>query len=287
MNYKILQKIIALPLSSTENAVLIAISNYVPKDGNTCFPSYDSIRIDSGASNKTISKVIRVMKYLGVIDFNHRAEVGTGKGDGGKKSNEYSFLFKDISVYRSKGKLRLSKKDCKTLKDKIKELRSIVVKEMEEESLLRKEKKAKEKREQQEQIDEKRSFYERLETVTNALFRKSQNVKNDDSSIDSFRSDSIPSQINVIPSQMCPISNESPEVFIKDFAISNETTTDINNKNQKMVWQEEIYGSLSDAEQDYFSSGSIQKMTNENVDTIKSPSDQTHEEWIRDFDNAP
>lgn len=102
MNFNIFRKLIVLPLSATEKAVSMALCYHVPKDSTSCFPSYETIKNESGCSSSTISKVILTLKYCNIIDFRNRAEVGTNKKHGGKLSNEYFFIFDGIGFYMDK-----------------------------------------------------------------------------------------------------------------------------------------------------------------------------------------
>lgn len=69
----------ALPLTTAERAVTTSLVNHIQKDGNSCFPSYETIHKESGAANKTISKVIRTLKHAGILTYKHRANITTGK----------------------------------------------------------------------------------------------------------------------------------------------------------------------------------------------------------------
>ncbi len=128
MNFNIIHKIIALPLSTTENSIAFVLAYHTQKDGNSCFPSYKTIHKESGASNKTISKVIRTLKYAGVIDYKHRANIGTNKNNGIKYSNEYFFIFDDIEFYRNK----LTIEKTKLFISRLKESRVLAINDMEQ-----------------------------------------------------------------------------------------------------------------------------------------------------------
>lgn len=238
MNFEIHQKVLALPLSTTENSVLVVLSNYAPRDGNSCFPSYDTIRLESGAANKTISKAIRTLRYAGIINFRHRAKVGTGHGDGGKEPNEYKFTFEDIKFYKSKGKWKLSKHNHKTLKAKIREYRTIVKAEMEQESRIRKEKK------ERKAIQSHSNAHE---SVIKPRIHKSQSVKIVGRNTQGLDGVSIPSHFNAIPSQKLRRKNIASDKLTENFTKGDSSIRPCNKKNQKTVLQDKVNYSVSDS----------------------------------------
>ena len=114
-----------MPLTTAEMAVTSVLAYYVQKDGNSCFPSYKTISKESGASNKTISKVKRTLVYAGILECKHRASPLTGK-----ESNEYVFTFESIKFYRD----GITKAQYKEIDSNLKVIRKKVVAEMEAES---------------------------------------------------------------------------------------------------------------------------------------------------------
>lgn len=188
MNFHIFRKLMALPLNSSERAVTTAIVYHVTKDGDSSFPSYETIHKESGVSNKTISKVIRTLRYAGILDWKHRASINTGK-----ESNEYRFKFEGIRFNR----LKLNKTQYEDIKSKLKTLRKKVVAEMDAESRAK-------KRDIDPVIPSKML---RGDTVTNVTKSKSQSVKYDARAVTGPKGSTIPSQFSSIPSEMLRRSN--------------------------------------------------------------------------------
>ena len=129
MNFQIFRKLMALPLNASERAVTTAIVYHVPKDGDSSFPSYETIRKKSGCANKTISKVIRTLIHAEIMERKHRANTFTGK-----ESNEYFFPFNGIRFTHD----NLSHADYAAMESKLKKLRTAVTKEMAEEAKQKK-----------------------------------------------------------------------------------------------------------------------------------------------------
>ena len=248
MNFKIYKRLIALPLTTTEMAVTSVLVYYVQKDGSSCFPSYKRISKESGASNKTISKVKRTLVYAGILECKHRASPLTGK-----ESNEYVFTFESIKFYRD----GITKAQYKEIDSNLKVIRKKVVAEMEAESKNKKMGKASPIRSQM---------------LPN---KNSQNVNNDVCNVAGLKGGTIPSQISPIPSQMLRRSNRE-DVQPAIYSTNDLNKQPCNEKKQKTVLQDE--DSYSDVEHDSNNPLLAEK--------DKKPSEQTNDEWWADYDNA-
>lgn len=253
MNYSIINKVIALPLSTAENSIAVVLAYHVQKDSNSCFPSYKTINKESGASNKTISKVIRTLKYAGVIDYKHRAQIGTNDTAGGKESNEYFFMFEGIGFYRNK----LTKEKTAQFKASIKEARKKATADMNTESRKRKEK--------------------RKHTIPSQMLRngKPQNVKSDACNVAGLEGVAIPSHFPLNTSQMLRRSNRDNVQAIETHT-KDTTIKPCNKKNQKTVLHEESNSPVLNNEHD----SQINTLAKQN------PSSQSNNEWLIDYDNA-
>lgn len=248
MNFNIFKRLIALPLSTAEMAFTSVLAYHVQKDGNSCFPCYITINKESGMANKTISKVIRTLKYVGIVDFKHRANPLTGK-----ESNEYFFIFEDIKFYRD----GITKSQFKEIKSKLKEARSKVVAEMKIES------------------ENKKAI--KGSTIQSQMSRNlnSQNVNNDVCNVVGLKGVTIPSQMSPIPSQMLRRSNR------EDVQVDRDHSNDLNiqlckEKDQKTV--------LHGKEVNPFET--INQEIALNLLKTKDPSEQTREEWLLDLDKG-
>lgn len=251
MNFKIFKRLIALPLNTTEMAVTSALAFHVQQDGNSCFPSYETISKESGACNKTISKVKRTLVYAGILKCKHRASPLTGK-----ESNEYFFIFEGVNFYQD----RISKTQFKELDSKLKEIRKKVTTEMKTESLQKKANKKKAVLAKQSQM------------LRNT---NSQNVNNDVCNVAGLEGHSIPSQMSPIPSQMLRRSNRD-NVQLADINTQGSNANTLCNEKKKVSHGKEINPFDTVNQDSHF----------EILDKQKDPSKQTNAEWLADMENA-
>ena len=253
MNFSIFQKIVYLPLSTTETAIGCILAYHVQKDGNSCFPSYDTINKETGASNKTISKVIRTFVEVGIFEFKHRGEIGTDKKAGGKLSNEYFFIFNGIKFYRNK---LSSKAEREKFKSHIKRARKKAIADMEEDSLNRKQK--------------------NKSVIPSQMLRnnKPQNVNNDVCNVEGLKGQTIPSHFTPKPSQKLrrSIKSNVPEATSNT---TKDTTSQPCNK-KRTVWQDEQSSSILNNEQ----------APKNDTASNKYLSEQTHDEWLERYENG-
>ena len=258
MNFKLSKRLMALPFTTAERAVTASIAFHVDKDGDSSYPSYKTIHKESGAANKTISKVIRTLRYVGVLDWSHRANILTGK-----ESNLYRFTFEGIRFNRDK----LSKADYAAIESKLKKARKTVTAEMAADSSVKKPKIA----------PSIPSQMLRADTVTNVTAPKSQSVNNDVRAVTGSEGSTIPSQMLPKQSQMLRRSNNdnvpSPN------ACRRQNTSVLNeSQNQKRFDRMKSNNTATMQGQD-FDCLPEQKQ----VSQKKRPQEQTRSEWLADF----
>ena len=257
MNFGINIKLMALPLTTSERAVTAAIVYHVQKDGDSSFPSYARISKESGAANKTISKVIRTLRYADILDWSHRANILTGK-----KSNEYRFVFEGIRFNRGK----LSKANYAAIESKLKVARKVVTAEMAAESKAKK----------QSNNPSIPSQMLRADTVTNVTAPKSQTVNNDVRAVTGSEWSTIPSQMLSKPSQMLRRSNN--DNVPPPNACRDQNTSVLNESQKRFDRMKSNYtpNTTHGKDFDYLPE---QKQVRQN----KKPQEQSHDEWLADY----
>lgn len=256
MNFTIFKKLMALPLSSAERAVTTAIVYRVQKDGNSSFPSYATICKESGVSNSTLSKVVKTLRCVGLLDWRHRANVLTGK-----ESNEYIFTFEGIKFNRD----NLSKAQFVDIKAQLKKSRNRVTAEMKAQT----------------KANKRPSTYQDNgnDTSINWSAGKSQSSSIGVRAITGSEGSTISPHIGVIPPHIgaevvkdsVPLTN----------ACTNRNSSDTNEgqsqKRLDKVKSNNKTTSTQSQDVDY-----LPKQVSQN----KSPQEQTHDEWLADFDRV-
>lgn len=107
MNFEYYKKVLLLPLKSTEKGVLRTLAYHCnPDQDNLCIPSWDTLVNESGVARGIIKKILTTSQDAGIISYQSRGDVGTGK-----KPNEYFFLFDDIKFYGRGSQIKLSKEN--------------------------------------------------------------------------------------------------------------------------------------------------------------------------------
>ena len=248
MNFAIFRKLMVLPLSSAERAVVTAIVFHVQKDGDSSFPSYATICKESGVSNSTLSKVVKTLRHVGILDWRHRGNPLTGK-----ESNEYHFKFDGVRFTRDK----LSKANYALFKSKLKSARKAAVAEMKAQTRANK----------------------CLDTSTNWSVNKSQSSKIGVRAVTGSEGSTISPHIGAIPPQIGAevVKGNVPQPN----ACTNQSTSVLNKgQSQKQPDTVKSNSTTTSTQSQDFECIPEQKQVSQN----KSPQEQTHDEWLADYE---